>query len=62
MDKKEVLIYKDKDRTVYKGNGNIEGDKLLNLRDLVISSKNKYGERTAFKFKRNRKTINRRWN
>ena len=57
MEKKEVLIHKENNRTIYKGNGNIEGDKLLNLRDLVMNSKSKYGNRTAFKFKRNRKII-----
>ena len=57
MEKKEVLIYEENNRTIYKGNGNIDCDKLLNLRDLVMSSKTKYGERIAFKFKRNRKII-----
>lgn len=57
MEKKEVLIYEENNRTIYKGNGNIDGDKLLNLRDLVTSSKTKYGERIAFKFKRNRKIV-----
>ena len=30
MEKKEVLIYEENNRTIYKGNGNIDCDKLLN--------------------------------
>lgn len=52
-----VSSYKEENRIIYKGMGNIEGDKLLNLRDLVVNSKTKYGERIAFKFKRNRKIV-----
>lgn len=52
-----VSDYEEGNRIVYKGMGNIEGDQLLNLRDLVMNSKTKYGKRIAFKFKRNRKIV-----
>ena len=57
MENKIVEKYEENGRVIYKGIGNFDGDSLMNLRDLVNRSKIKYGDRTAFKFKRDRKLV-----
>ena len=52
MKNKIVDIYEENGRKIYKGTGIFEGDSLTNLRDLVRRSRDKYGDKIAFKFKR----------
>ena len=57
MKNKIVERYEENRRTIYKGTGIFEGETLTNLRDLVRRSRDKYGDKTAFKFKRDRKLV-----
>lgn len=62
MKNKIVDKLNENGRVVYKGTGIFDGDSLKNLRDLVNRSKIKFGDKVAFKFKRNRKLVEKTYN
>jgi len=57
MDKKVCKIYKKNKRKIVKGLGFFKGAELKNLKDLVKRSKEKFGNKVAFRYKQNNEIV-----
>lgn len=57
MNKEIVKISKKKNKKIIKGLGFYKGNELKDLRELLNCSKEKYGNKVAFRYKENRKII-----
>ena len=55
MNKKICKFYKKNKRRIVKGLGFFEGAELKNLKELVKRSKEKFGNKVAFRYKENRR-------
>lgn len=57
MSKKVCEIYEKDNKKIVKGLGFLEGSKINNLKELIDITKEKYGNKVAFRYKENRKII-----
>ena len=62
MEKKVCEFYEKDNKKVVKGLGFLEGSKINNLKELIDITKEKYGNKVAFRYRENRKIIEKSYN